>query len=309
MTAPSTKKCSGCKAILSTDNFHKSKTFRDGLSVHCKSCAKVLHAAAHKRRVARIKLHPPEQRCCIRCNETKPTSDYYKCSAQRDGLSNVCKTCESEACSDYGARNKDVLAKKASERFRQLRLDAVTAYGGKCVCCGESSFQFIAIDHTNGGGRKQLRENGIDRSSFCRWLKKNNYPQDTFRALCHNCNMALGLYGYCPHGGVEPTVTELFLPCRGPRAAKRRFAYKQRNAVLSAYGGACSCCGEDQYEFLAMDHVDGGGTKHIKSLTISLAEYLYKNNYPPGFQVLCHNCNLAKGFYGNCPHKENVSCP
>ena len=26
--------------------------------------------------------------------------------------------------------------------------------------------------------------------------------------------------------------------------------------------------------------------------------------YPPGYQVLCHNCNLAKGFYGSCPHQK-----
>ena len=27
-----------------------------------------------------------------------------------------------------------------------------------------------------------------------------------------------------------------------------------------------------------------------------------KNNYPEGFQVLCSNCNFAKGKYGSCPH-------
>lgn len=33
-------------------------------------------------------------------------------------------------------------------------------------------------------------------------------------------------------------------------------------------------------------------------------EWQRKNNYPKGFQVLCHNCNLAKGFYGKCPHQK-----
>jgi len=31
--------------------------------------------------------------------------------------------------------------------------------------------------------------------------------------------------------------------------------------------------------------------------------WLRKYNYPKGFQVLCHNCNMAKRF-GVCPHKE-----
>jgi hypothetical protein len=30
------------------------------------------------------------------------------------------------------------------------------------------------------------------------WLKRNGYPKG-FRVLCHNCNSARGLYGYCPH--------------------------------------------------------------------------------------------------------------
>jgi hypothetical protein len=30
-------------------------------------------------------------------------------------------------------------------------------------------------------------------------LARNGFP-DGYRVLCHNCNMALGQYGYCPHG-------------------------------------------------------------------------------------------------------------
>jgi len=32
--------------------------------------------------------------------------------------------------------------------------------------------------------------------------------------------------------------------------------------------------------------------------------WLKRNYFPTGFQLLCHNCNLAKGFYGKCPHDE-----
>lgn len=31
--------------------------------------------------------------------------------------------------------------------------------------------------------------------------------------------------------------------------------------------------------------------------------WVINNNFPSGHQVLCHNCNLAKGFYGECPHE------
>jgi hypothetical protein len=31
--------------------------------------------------------------------------------------------------------------------------------------------------------------------------------------------------------------------------------------------------------------------------------WLRRNNYPEGYQVLCFNCNIAKGLYGVCPHQ------
>jgi hypothetical protein len=71
---------------------------------------------------------------------------------------------------------------------------------------------------------------------------------------------------------------------------------------------SCACCKESHFEFLSLDHINGGGNKHRRELgsnsVYDLYRYLIKNNFPPGFQILCHNCNLAKGFYGYCPHKS-----
>jgi len=79
---------------------------------------------------------------------------------------------------------------------------------------------------------------------------------------------------------------------------------KQRLMVLEAYGNCCQCCGESVYEFLAIDHVNGDGAKHRKEIgERNLYRWLIKNNFPSGFQVLCHNCNFAKGHYGKCPHQ------
>ena len=33
--------------------------------------------------------------------------------------------------------------------------------------------------------------------------------------------------------------------------------------------------------------------------------WLKKHGFPKeGFQLLCYNCNCAKGFFGKCPHKK-----
>jgi hypothetical protein len=83
---------------------------------------------------------------------------------------------------------------------------------------------------------------------------------------------------------------------------------KRRDLVLRQYGSLCNCCGESTYEFLSIDHINGGGYKHRKEIGNyfgrNFYKWLVKNEFPEGFQVLCHNCNLAKGFYGRCPHEK-----
>ena len=76
-----------------------------------------------------------------------------------------------------------------------------------------------------------------------------------------------------------------------------------RLEAIARYGGKCSCCGETALEFLAMDHIDGGGSRHRRSLQWHLYEWLKRQGFPPGFRVLCHNCNLSRGYYGFCPHE------
>lgn len=82
-----------------------------------------------------------------------------------------------------------------------------------------------------------------------------------------------------------------------------------RLAVLKAYAGGtpvCACCAEQRIEFLAIDHIEGGGKKErdaTRTGGLGFYRLLRAKGFPPGYQVLCHNCNLAKGFYGRCPHQ------
>lgn len=86
-------------------------------------------------------------------------------------------------------------------KFR-LKEQLVKAYGGKCVCCGETAIEFLTIDHINGKGaehRRQLGSNTASGSNFYRWLRNNGFPKDNFQLLCYNCNCSKGMNGYCPH--------------------------------------------------------------------------------------------------------------
>lgn len=88
---------------------------------------------------------------------------------------------------------------------KRIKLEVLSHYGGsppRCACCGEVFIEFLCIDHINGGGavhRRKLKKWGVH---FYAWLRKNKFPEG-FRVLCHNCNMSIGAYGYCPHDIVD----------------------------------------------------------------------------------------------------------
>ena len=88
------------------------------------------------------------------------------------------------------------------------------------------------------------------------------------------------------------------------RLIQRDATRRRRDKVLSHYGSRCACCGEANYEFLAIDHINGGGLAHLKKINRDICRWLIKNKFPEGFRVLCHNCNLSLGFYKYCPHSS-----
>jgi hypothetical protein len=78
--------------------------------------------------------------------------------------------------------------------YKRMREIVIEHYGGKCFCCGETIYEFLAVDHVNG----TTRESRLFGMALYRFIINNKFPPD-FRIACHDCNMSLGLYGYCPH--------------------------------------------------------------------------------------------------------------
>lgn len=86
----------------------------------------------------------------------------------------------------------------------------------------------------------------------------------------------------------------------------KAYQLRSRKAVLEHYGHICECCGEERFEFLTVDHINGGGIKHRKQIHSAFYYWLVKNNFPEGFRLLCYNCNMALGRYGYCPHQKEL---
>ena len=79
----------------------------------------------------------------------------------------------------------------------------------------------------------------------------------------------------------------------------------------------CNCCGMNGHvDFLAIDHIAGAKQMDSEPELVKLGyssklkstkwfNWIMDNNFPKGFQILCHSCNYAKFLSKNntCPHK------
>jgi len=107
-----------------------------------------------------------------------------------------------------------------------------------------------------------------------------------------------------PKGTIEYTLYT--------RGVVRDYEQYYRALVIGKYGGKCVCCNITGLPFLTMDHIDPTTKKSTPKNCYKFYRWLMKNGYPPEFQVLCWNCNVAKARSKKCPHKldpENQTLP
>lgn len=101
------------------------------------------------------------------------------------------------------------------------------------------------------------------------------------------------------------------VPSKGPSEKYKAL----KNEIFERYGGRkCACCGETDRRMLSIDHINGGGSAHmrfIKSIGYkNIFEWLKVHNFPIGFIPLCHSCNIAKHRNGGvCPHQGLHALP
>ncbi len=99
-------------------------------------------------------------------------------------------------------------------------------------------------------------------------------------------------------------------PAQGDRAKSRlTHYYRLQHEAILAYGGyRCACCGVTEPLFLSLDHANNDGWQHRRIAPLSagrLYSWLKANGYPPGFRVLCLNCNQGRYRNGGvCPHEQ-----
>jgi hypothetical protein len=138
---------------------------------------------------------------------------------------------------------------------------------------------------------------------------------------CHTCKLLTEFSKRMARlGGYQSWCKSCTLEsARGAYAAKvatgwkdTRSGYRTREAlrdlIFEAYGRQCSCCGESEERFLTLDHIGGGGRKHLKERGGNGYQMLLdviRQGFPKDkYRVLCMSCNMAERYGHLCPHRD-----
>lgn len=166
---------------------------------------------------------------------------------------------------------------------------------GKCGRCGKNDIELpnkacLACKNKAKAFQKAIRDT---RRASSKCMSCGEELKDK-RVRCGRCQDKIAAYG------TKEQRNE----------AAKRSRHKLRKEVIEVYGGKCACCDVSDLVFLTIDHINGDGADHRRALkgvnygagSTSTYQWLRQHGYPPGFQVLCWNCNWAKS-NGGCPHK------
>lgn len=335
------KLCPGCKEILKVEKFYKiHKNKGHNYSSFCMECQnsnakrRTFHTSIGTCTICGKKTTDKNRRC-DRCSKLerrharKRRSEHLingKCKCGRPTrVVNGRTYSDCEACykSRRGCMNREDRHRKYNEhnkrQQRLLRLAVLDKFGGKCNICGETTYEFLALDHVNGSRGEHYKYHCYQ--IYARALRSKSTTK--YQLLCHNHNFEKRrINNEYRKVYVKKKRTYKYKVCSAcnrrrdtskfqPRASRCNDCIKEkRNAVdekirlmvLKHYGPNCKCCNESNTDMLTIHHVNGGGNKHRKTLTNTIYRWLYLNNYPSGFETLCMNCNFADGIYGYCPH-------
>jgi hypothetical protein len=92
------------------------------------------------------------------------------------------------------------------------------------------------------------------------------------------------------------------------RESGERIRKRNRDEMVEAYGGQCSCprCPETNPAFLTLEHVNGTGKEHRAKVGSHTYADLRRRGWPKGgFTLLCWNCNAMTRGGRTCPHMES----
>lgn len=129
---------------------------------------------------------------------------------------------------------------------------------------------------------------------------------------CPRCSREIAASDYGPATYCRPCMKQRWHERTPDQVERDRERQKERNEAIrretfAHYGETCACCGEHRRLFLSIDHMNNDGAKdrrETKRAGVNFYAWLKVQEWPEGYQTLCHNCNLGRHLNGGtCPHE------
>lgn len=292
---PKTKICTSCKISLpyTSEYFHSCSQFRFGFRAICKKCNRKVVNKSYREKASKLRiellcyyshLDIPSCRCCGETEIQFLAIDHLEGGSQEDYK----KHKNTMNYYNYLLKNKH------KKKMQVLCHNCNSAFAHYGFCPHNPS-----VTRPRPKFKKQYIEphwviNPDERLQKC-YKCEVEKPHNNLHFPSHS-KMAHNLLNVCK-------------TCDNKRRSNKGFEERsllRKNVLFHYSNGAmsCACCGESYQEFLSIDHINGNGSKHCKEINMPLYRFLKKQNYPPGYRVLCRNCNQADGYYGKCPHQD-----
>jgi hypothetical protein len=136
-------------------------------------------------------------RLCRSCTTILPLEDFPFSHKTKAWRRRECVECCKARVGGWLVNNRARHISNCARYYQRLRDRVFKAYGNACVCCGESTPEFLVIDHVNRDGAKHRKE--VLGAALFKWIIANDFPP-SLRILCANCNTGREKNGgVCPH--------------------------------------------------------------------------------------------------------------
>lgn len=192
------KRCTKCRKVRPSEDFHRDAQKKDGRTCRCKYCE---HEDKHTYYLANSdKWRSYRNQNADRIRANKRRAYAAKMAEERATRPRAsCVDCGQEI---IGRRSDASWCLDCSPRcdYNIIRAQVFAHYGTSCVCCHATDR--LTLDHVDGDGashRKELFGGRIYAGRrFYLWLLANNFPQEpVLQVLCLRCNASKGTGSRC----------------------------------------------------------------------------------------------------------------
>lgn len=195
--------------------------------------------------------------------------------------------------------NKEFYSTQSKKWRTNWRSKLFDTLGRKCVRCGyDEDIDCLQFDHINGDRNSDPKYYG-GMHSFCRYYALNpEIARKKLQVLCVNCNI------------IKKHTEDRIIQTKNIILKQTKIAIRDRNRSIERWvkrkmqlmtilgQSECQFCGQDEFDLLQFDHINGGGKQERLELYASKFYKYYLHNHIEAkkkLQVLCAMCNWKKG--------------